>query len=115
RKINGNSSTSDFMVKATMTFASVAGRCLDRSSGPPYCALNAARKEVGMIAEPIVVTGSSGLIGRAVISRMAAMGMRPVRFDLHESNPRARADLRDEDALQRALDGAAGNVHLGAV
>jgi nucleoside-diphosphate-sugar epimerase len=65
--------------------------------------------------ELVVVTGSSGLIGRAMMPRMAAAGVRPVPFDIRDSDPGARADLRDRSALERALAEAAGVIHLGAV
>jgi nucleoside-diphosphate-sugar epimerase len=77
--------------------------------------LHNTNKGVRVLGEPVVVTGSSGLIGRAVIRRMAAAGLYPARFDIRESDVAARADLRDEDALQRALAEAAGVIHLGAV
>ena len=69
-----------------------------------------------MFEERIVVTGSSGLIGRAVINRMEAeTGACLTRFDIRESDPGARADLRDYDAVRRALADAVGVIHLGGM
>lgn len=62
--------------------------------------------------KPVLVTGSEGLIGRHVISRLEARGT-PVRpFDLQGPD---RSDLRDTEALRAAAGGIAGVLHLGGV
>ncbi|WP_375411264.1 NAD-dependent epimerase/dehydratase family protein [uncultured Bradyrhizobium sp.] len=64
----------------------------------------------------ILVTGSSGLIGRAVIERIKAdTYAAAVRFDICDRDPAAHRDLRDEDAVERALADVTGIIHLGAV
>jgi nucleoside-diphosphate-sugar epimerase len=64
----------------------------------------------------ILVTGSCGLIGRAVIERIkAATYAASVRFDICERDPAARGDLCDGDAVERALAGVTGVIHLGGV
>src|SRR5438445_2369037 len=64
---------------------------------------------------PILVTGSSGLIGRAFIARMRPAGFQSLRFDIRETAQSAFGDLRDNRALERAVADAAGIVHLGGV
>lgn len=64
---------------------------------------------------PILVTGSSGLIGRAFMARMKPAGFQPLCFDIRETTPAAFGDLRDDRALERAVADAAGIVHLGGV
>src|SRR5207247_385235 len=82
-------------------------------------ALRRARAGRGPVGRPrlgrVVVTGSSGLIGRAVLPGLAAAGARPVRFDIRDGDAAGRADLRDAGALRRALAEADGVVHLAAV
>ncbi len=59
-----------------------------------------------------LVTGSRGLIGRALIGRMQKAGQPFVEFDLKGPVP---SDTRDLDALRRAMAGVRGVVHLAAV
>lgn len=59
-----------------------------------------------------LVTGSSGLIGRALISRLRMAGQVCVEFDLRGPVP---SDTRDVEALRRALVGVRGVIHLAAV
>jgi UDP-glucose 4-epimerase len=59
--------------------------------------------------ERILVTGSAGLIGRALAERLATM-----RFDLREKGA-SRCDVRDRDRVDRAVRGADGIVHLAAI
>ncbi len=63
----------------------------------------------------ILITGSSGLIGRALLAQMNFAGVRPLRFDIRETAAPAFGDLRDHLALERAVAGATGIVHLGGV
>jgi nucleoside-diphosphate-sugar epimerase len=63
----------------------------------------------------VLVTGSSGLIGRALIAKMRSAGLRPLRFDIREAASPAFGDLRDRRALERAMADVAGIVHLGGV
>ena len=76
----------------------------------------ARRKAVCVVQDSILVTGSSGLIGRAVIARMAAeIGVRLARFDLLETDPVARADILDHEAVRHALTDIAGIIHLAGM
>lgn len=60
----------------------------------------------------ILVTGSNGLIGRAFKSRLTGKGV-PVRdFDIARS---PLEDTRNPEALDAAIDGVEGIVHLAAV
>ena len=63
----------------------------------------------------ILVTGSSGLIGRALALRISSGGLRPREFDIRETAASAFGDLRNDGALERAISDVAGIVHLGAV
>jgi nucleoside-diphosphate-sugar epimerase len=63
----------------------------------------------------IIVTGSAGLIGKALVVRMAEAAMQSIGFDLRERDARFRSDLREEAAVERAIAGVAGIIHLGAV
>jgi nucleoside-diphosphate-sugar epimerase len=60
----------------------------------------------------ILVTGSSGLIGRHLCSRLEAEGREIRRFDMR-GNP--AEDIRDRSVLRNALRNAIGVVHLAAV
>lgn len=60
---------------------------------------------------PILVTGSSGLIGSALVSALAALG-RPARcFDITA----AQQDTRNAAAVEEAVRGCGGVIHLAAV
>ena len=63
----------------------------------------------------ILITGSCGLIGRALIAKMLPAGLKALRFDIREITPSAFGDLRDDRALEHAVAEAAGIVHLGGV
>jgi nucleoside-diphosphate-sugar epimerase len=63
----------------------------------------------------ILVTGSSGLIGRALVAKMSAAGLRSLQFDIRETTSPAFGDLRDGRALERAMADVAGVVHLAGV
>ncbi len=60
----------------------------------------------------ILVTGSEGLIGRAITQRLSARGLEVRRFDIkrHPSE-----DICNPESLAKALDGVKGVLHLAAV
>ncbi|MCA3641445.1 MAG: NAD(P)-dependent oxidoreductase [Methylobacterium sp.] len=60
----------------------------------------------------ILVTGSSGLIGRHLTSVLNAAGFETRPFDIKASREQ---DVRSTEALEKALDGVEGVVHLAAV
>lgn len=60
----------------------------------------------------ILVTGSSGLIGRHLTSYLRRAGIAVRTFDIASS---AAEDTRDRKALGAALEGVEGVVHLAAV
>lgn len=62
----------------------------------------------------ILVTGSEGLLGRALSARLAAEGHALVRMDLRAADE-ARGDVCDRARVARALAGCDGVVHLAAV
>ncbi len=60
----------------------------------------------------ILVTGSAGLIGSAIVKTLRADGLEVREFDFATD---ATRDVRDTAALQDALEGVSGIVHLAAV
>lgn len=60
----------------------------------------------------ILVTGSSGLIGRHLGVRLARENYEVRSFDLKRS---LQEDVRDKDSIERALGGVRGIVHLAAI
>jgi len=68
-----------------------------------------------MRAESIIVTGSSGLIGRAVSARLAAAGIHCVGIDLLADEADRRIDIRATERLAPFIEAASGIVHLAAV
>ena len=66
----------------------------------------------------IVVTGGSGLVGRGVVRRLSS-DHDVVNVDLKEPDRpigrQVRADILDDRAMRRALEGADAIVHAAAV
>jgi len=60
----------------------------------------------------ILVTGSAGLIGSAIVARLCEHGVAVREFD---KVSHAAQDVRDTAALHAALEGVTGIVHLAAV
>jgi len=63
----------------------------------------------------ILITGSAGLVGTALLSMFQTRGYRVRPLDLREPDPRLRADARDPQVVQEALVGCVGVIHLAAV
>jgi nucleoside-diphosphate-sugar epimerase len=63
-------------------------------------------------APVIVVTGSAGLIGRSIVKSLRSDGFAVREFDFRTSS---QNDLLHRAALERALQGAKGVIHLAAV
>lgn len=63
----------------------------------------------------ILITGSAGLIGRAVGERLAARGVDVMGVDVRAARPDRRIDVGDGERLGRLVAGASGVVHLAAV
>ena len=62
----------------------------------------------------ILITGSSGLVGRAMRRALEARGHEVRGLDLRSSGSE-RGDIRDRNRVDAALDGVTGVVHLAAV
>jgi UDP-glucose 4-epimerase len=58
----------------------------------------------------VLVTGSSGLVGRVAVAHLAHAGHQVRPFDLDDG-----VDLRSQDDVCRAVQGVEGVVHLAAV
>ena len=63
----------------------------------------------------IFMTGSAGLIGRALRARLEADGISVVGCDLRAAHSHERFDLRDSSAVRRAMRECDGVIHLGGV
>jgi nucleoside-diphosphate-sugar epimerase len=63
----------------------------------------------------ILVTGSSGLIGTALIGCFNAKNIACLGLDLRSPEPADRIDIRDTARLIKIVSGVAGIVHLAAV
>jgi nucleoside-diphosphate-sugar epimerase len=66
----------------------------------------------------VVVTGAGGNLGRAVIPALRAAGHDPVALDfrpIEAAAPFIMADIRDADAVTRAVDGSDAVVHAAAL
>ncbi|MET8682858.1 NAD-dependent epimerase/dehydratase family protein [Streptomyces sp. NPDC004732] len=60
----------------------------------------------------VLVTGGAGFIGSHVVEALASRGHEPVVFDVRED---AGADVRDPDAVRRALSGVDAVCHQAAM
>ena len=67
------------------------------------------------MARRILITGSEGLIGSALVSALRGRGDPVRRLDLRCAAPGERGDVRDPAAVAEALRGCRGVVHLAAV
>lgn len=63
----------------------------------------------------VLVTGSSGLIGRHLVPALGSAGYEVVRFDVRPDSGGEARDVRDGSLVRQAMFGAVGVVHLGAV
>ncbi len=66
-------------------------------------------------SQVIMVTGSAGLIGRALVPRLTRAGARVIPFDLRHAAMAGQGDIRDYDAVRAAMAKATGVVHLAGV
>jgi UDP-glucose 4-epimerase len=62
----------------------------------------------------VLVTGSSGLVGRALRVALVSRGFEVSELDIRTSGP-SHGDVRDPDRVRRAVNGCDGVVHLAAV
>jgi nucleoside-diphosphate-sugar epimerase len=62
----------------------------------------------------ILVTGSSGLVGGALVSALTSRGVVVARLDI-KANGAAHGDVRDRQRVREAIAGAEGVIHLAAV
>jgi len=60
--------------------------------------------------KPILVTGSSGLIGHRLVATLRCSGETVVEYDI----ARGAEDVRDPHSLERAINGCRGVIHLAA-
>lgn len=73
--------------------------------------------------EKIFVSGSSGFVGRRLVSYLAQAGYEIIAFDFNRASAkknlagvrRVKGDLRNFDAVIKSLEGVDAIVHLGAV
>ena len=66
----------------------------------------------------VLVTGAGGNLGRVVVPALVAAGHRPVLFDfrpLETDQEFVAGDVRDRDAVTRAVDGVDAVVHAAAL
>ena len=68
-----------------------------------------------MVGSRILITGSAGLIGRAVGAALREAGGDVVGLDIRPEQPADRGDLRSADALAARMRDVGGVLHLGAV
>ncbi len=63
----------------------------------------------------VLVTGSEGLIGSAIIKELEARGMFTSQLDICAEEEINRGDVRDFQAVTRAMADCSGVIHLAAV
>lgn len=63
----------------------------------------------------ILITGACGLVGTVLAERLRAAGDATRGIDLRSPDPVEQIDIRDREAVARAVAGARGIVHLAAV
>lgn len=63
----------------------------------------------------ILVTGSEGLIGSAIIQELQSLGMKTIQLDIKAKIPTHRGDVRDLQTVAQAMAGCSGVVHLAAI
>jgi nucleoside-diphosphate-sugar epimerase len=68
-----------------------------------------------LVGSRILITGSAGLIGRAVGALLRQAGHDVVGLDIRAEDPRAHGDLCDTERVAAAMWDVAGVLHLGAV
>jgi nucleoside-diphosphate-sugar epimerase len=88
-------------------------RCESRGAGPSE-GDQAAESARAAPPRKILITGSSGLVGTALVRAMASRGVEITRLDITASGT-ARGDVRDRDRVHEAITGVHGVVHLAAV
>lgn len=62
----------------------------------------------------ILITGSSGLVGTALVRELSIHGADVVRFDV-QAHGQAHGDVRDRDRLRNAFEDVGGVIHLAGV
>jgi len=63
----------------------------------------------------ILVTGSEGLIGRALAQSLFTDGCDVKKFDIKATKSEEYGDIRDLTTVRKAIDGVNGIIHLAAV
>jgi len=62
----------------------------------------------------ILITGSSGLVGTALVRELSASGVAIVRFDIRAKGE-GYGDIHNRDQLRAAMENVSGVIHLAAV
>jgi len=90
--------------------------CESRGTGPSdgEQAEQAAESARELPLHKVLVTGSSGLVGSALVPALTARGVAITRLDITASGS-AHGDVRDRDRVRAALTGVDGVIHLAAV
>ena len=68
-----------------------------------------------MPAPRILVTGSAGLVGTALVDALRAEGYEAKRMDLRANDPQARIDIRDVERVRAYAADCDGIIQLAAV
>lgn len=68
-----------------------------------------------MNAPRILVTGSSGLVGSALVAAFHSLGYAVNQLDLRAEDASASGDTRDPARVRQCMDGCDGIIHLAAV